>query len=167
VLVEINSSAILVEPIKNHSKAKLTHAYFPLMSHLHKAGVAPCKHVLDNKIPTTMKTLITEKYKMAYELVPPGCHFRNAAKVAIQNFKAHFLSGLLVLLTISLSNYGTSSNHRQNHHQLAPTVQFHSFCLCLCTPQWTIRLQQNVIGTYGVQGPSTEKTDACDLTVGI
>ena len=26
------------------------------------------------------------------ELVPPGCHRRNAAKVAIRNFKAHFLS---------------------------------------------------------------------------
>jgi hypothetical protein len=27
-------------------------------------------------------------------LVPPGCHRRNAAKVAIRNFKAHFLSVL-------------------------------------------------------------------------
>jgi hypothetical protein len=39
-----------------------------------------------------MKTLITENYKMAYKLVPPGCHHRNVAKVAIRNFKAHFLS---------------------------------------------------------------------------
>ncbi|KAL7483260.1 hypothetical protein ACHAW6_008910 [Cyclotella cf. meneghiniana] len=39
-----------------------------------------------------MKQTITEKYKMKYELVPPGCHQRNAAKVAIQNFKSHFLS---------------------------------------------------------------------------
>ena len=29
---------------------------------------------------------------MELELVPPGCHQRNAAKVAIRNFKAHFLS---------------------------------------------------------------------------
>jgi hypothetical protein len=28
------------------------------------------------------------------ELVPPGCHRYNAAKVAIRNFKAHFLSVL-------------------------------------------------------------------------
>ena len=28
------------------------------------------------------------------ELVPPGCHQRNAAEVAIRNFKAHFLSVL-------------------------------------------------------------------------
>jgi len=41
-----------------------------------------------------MKTIIKDEYKMAMELVPPGCHRRNAAKVAIRNFKAHFLSVL-------------------------------------------------------------------------
>ena len=39
-----------------------------------------------------MKALITNTYKMTYELVPPGCHRRNAAEVAIRNFKSHFLS---------------------------------------------------------------------------
>eukprot|EP00804_Cyclotella_cryptica_P029883 CCRYP_010795-RA/>CCRYP_010795-RA protein AED:0.44 eAED:0.44 QI:0/-1/0/1/-1/1/1/0/166 len=29
---------------------------------------------------------------MTFKLVPPGCHCRNAAKVAIRNFKSHFLS---------------------------------------------------------------------------
>ena len=38
-----------------------------------------------------MKTIIKDKYKMAMELVPPGCHHRNAVEVAIRNFKAHFL----------------------------------------------------------------------------
>ncbi|KAL7482528.1 hypothetical protein ACHAW6_008209, partial [Cyclotella cf. meneghiniana] len=92
VLVEINSSAILVEPIKNRSNSELTCAYSLLMSHLHKAGVTPCKHVLDNKISNAMKTLITDMYKMTYKLVPPGCHCRNAAEVAIRNSKSHFLS---------------------------------------------------------------------------
>ena len=39
-----------------------------------------------------MKDLVKNKYKMEYELIPPGCHRCNAAEVAIQNFKAHFLS---------------------------------------------------------------------------
>ena len=39
-----------------------------------------------------MKTVIRDEYKMKLELVPPGCHRRNAAEVAIRNFKAHFLS---------------------------------------------------------------------------
>ena len=39
-----------------------------------------------------MKDHIRDKYKLQMELVPPGCHRRNAAEVAIRNFKAHFLS---------------------------------------------------------------------------
>jgi hypothetical protein len=68
MLVEIDSSAILVETINNHSDAKLTRAYSMLMLRLHKAGVTPYKHVLDNKISTSMKALIIEKYKMVYDL---------------------------------------------------------------------------------------------------
>ena len=32
--------------------------------------------------------------EMEMELVPPGCHRKNAAEVTIRNFKAHFLSVL-------------------------------------------------------------------------
>jgi hypothetical protein len=39
-----------------------------------------------------MKEHIRQQYKFTMELVPPGCHRRNAAEVAIRNFKAHFLS---------------------------------------------------------------------------
>jgi len=39
-----------------------------------------------------MKDIIRTEYKMKMELVPPGYHRRNAAEVAIHNFKAHFLS---------------------------------------------------------------------------
>ncbi len=41
-----------------------------------------------------MKNHIRDTCKLDMELVPPGCHRRNAAKVAIRNFKAHFLSVL-------------------------------------------------------------------------
>ena len=92
VMVDIDSSAILVEPIKNRTDPELTRAYSALITRLHRAGVVPRKHVLDNEISNAMKTLITDTYKMTYELVPPGCHRRNAAEVAIRNFKSHFLS---------------------------------------------------------------------------
>ena len=36
--------------------------------------------------------MIRDEFKMQVEQVPPGCHRQNAAKVTIQNFKAHFLS---------------------------------------------------------------------------
>ena len=39
-----------------------------------------------------MKNHICNTHKFNMELVPPGCHQRNAAEVAIRNFKAHFLN---------------------------------------------------------------------------
>ncbi len=41
-----------------------------------------------------MKNHICDTCKFNMELVPPGCHHRNAAELAIRNFKAHFLSVL-------------------------------------------------------------------------
>eukprot|EP00804_Cyclotella_cryptica_P002928 CCRYP_013287-RA/>CCRYP_013287-RA protein AED:0.38 eAED:0.38 QI:0/0/0/1/1/1/2/0/632 len=92
VMVEINSSAILVEPIKNRTDAELTQAYSVLMLRLQQAGVTPRKHVLDNEVSSAVKDLIRDTYKMTLELVPPGFHRRNAAEVGICNFKLHFLS---------------------------------------------------------------------------
>ena len=64
------------------------------MLRLKLAGIVPKKHVLDNEVSEAMKDVIRTEYKMEMELVPPGCHQRNAAEVAICNFKAHFLSVL-------------------------------------------------------------------------
>ncbi|KAL7525268.1 hypothetical protein ACHAWF_001283, partial [Thalassiosira exigua] len=44
------------------------------------------------EVSESMKELIRSKYNMQLELVSPGCHRRNAAEVAIHNFKSHFLS---------------------------------------------------------------------------
>ncbi len=54
----------------------------------------PQKHVMDNEISKTMKKHIRNECKLTLELVPPGCHRRNAAEAAICNFKSHFLSVL-------------------------------------------------------------------------
>ena len=93
-MVEIDSNAILVEPINSRNDHKLARAYRVLMTRLQQAGIVPKKHILDNEVSEAMKTIIKDEYKMAMELVPPGCHCRNAAEVAIRNFKAHFLSVL-------------------------------------------------------------------------
>jgi hypothetical protein len=39
-----------------------------------------------------MKNHIRDTCKLDMELMPPGCHRCNTAKVAIHNFKVHFLS---------------------------------------------------------------------------
>eukprot|EP00804_Cyclotella_cryptica_P023124 CCRYP_000352-RA/>CCRYP_000352-RA protein AED:0.30 eAED:0.30 QI:0/0/0/0.66/1/1/3/0/473 len=92
VLVDIDSRGILVEPLKSRTDPELTRAYEKLLLRLRLAGIVPKKHVLDNEVSAAMKDLITTKYHMEFELLPPCCHQRNAAEVAIRNFKAHFLS---------------------------------------------------------------------------
>ncbi|KAL7502572.1 hypothetical protein ACHAXN_003578 [Cyclotella atomus] len=94
VMVEIDSNAILVEPMRSRNDGEMIRAYDVLVKRLKNAGVHPKKHVLDNEISENMKQHIREQYKFTLEMVPPGCHRRNAAEVAIRNFKAHFLSVL-------------------------------------------------------------------------
>ena len=92
VMVEIDSNAILVEPMKSRKDEEMIRAYQVLMKRLQRAGIQVKKHVLDNEISTKMQNLIIDEYKVKLEKVPPGCHRRNAAEVAIRNFKSHFLS---------------------------------------------------------------------------
>ena len=92
VMVEVDSNAILVEPMKSRSDDEMKRAYRHLLKRLKRAGVEPKKHVMDNEVSESMKDMIRDEFKMTLELVPPGMHRRNAAEVAIRNFKAHFLS---------------------------------------------------------------------------
>ena len=94
VLVEIDSNPILIEPMKSRKNAEMIRAYDVLVQRLLAANIHPQKHVLNNKILDNMKLPIKETYKFQLEMVPPGSHRRNAATVAIRNFKAHFLSVL-------------------------------------------------------------------------
>jgi hypothetical protein len=116
IMVEINSSAILVEPFKNHTDAELTQAYTNLMLCLHHAGIQPCIHILDNEISQAMKDLILDKYHLTYELAPLGCHCCNAAEVTISNFKSHFLSILAGVASDFPCNYGTNSSPKPKLH---------------------------------------------------
>ena len=90
VMVEIDSNYVLLQPMKNKSDKAMVKAYEDLMKRLQKAGIVPEKHVLDNKCSENSKELIRDTCIL--ELVPPGCHRRNIAEVAIKAFKQHFLS---------------------------------------------------------------------------
>ena len=94
VMVEIDSNAILVEPMNSKKDKEMIRAYDTLILRLKRAGSVPKKHVLDNEVSEAMKNHIRDDLKLNMELVPPGCHRRNAAEVAIRNFKSHFLSVL-------------------------------------------------------------------------
>jgi len=80
--------------MKSRKDEEMIRAYNPLLLRLKRAGIVPKKHVLYNKVSENMKNHIRDTCKINMELVPPGCHRRNAAEVAIRNFKAHFLSVL-------------------------------------------------------------------------
>ena len=95
VMVQINSNATLVEPMKSCKDAEMIRAYDALLNQLKQAGIVPKKHILDNKVSENIKNHIHDTHRFnKMELVPLGCHRRNAAEVAIHNFKAHFLSVL-------------------------------------------------------------------------
>ncbi len=72
VLVEINSNAILVEPMMNCKDAKVIRAYNALLLGLKWAGIVPKQHVLDNEVSENMKNHICDTCKLDMELVPPG-----------------------------------------------------------------------------------------------
>ncbi len=90
-MVKIDRNTILVEPMKNRKDAKMIWSYNALLFQLKQAGNFPKKHVLNNEVSENMKNHIRDRCKLDLELVPPGCHRRNVAKVAECNFKAHFL----------------------------------------------------------------------------
>ena len=60
VMVEIDSNAILVEPLKSRKDPELTRAYKTLMLRLKRAGIVPKKHILDNEVSKAMKEVIRE-----------------------------------------------------------------------------------------------------------
>ncbi len=49
VMVEIDSNAILIEPMKSRKDEEMIRAYNTLLLQLKQAGIVPKKHVLDNK----------------------------------------------------------------------------------------------------------------------
>ena len=62
---------------------------------LKKAGLAPKKHVMVNKVSAGLRECLTETCKL--QLVPPGCHRRNVTKVVIKTLKKYFISILAEL----------------------------------------------------------------------
>ena len=61
VMVEIDSNAILVQPISSRNNHELARAYLVFMTRLLHAGIVPKKHILDNKVLEAMKTIIKDK----------------------------------------------------------------------------------------------------------
>ena len=88
ILCEMDSNAILSEPMRDRKGSEIIRAYKALIHRLKIAGISPKKHILDNECSNEYKEAIRDN-KMEYEFVPKGQHRRNIAEKAIQTFKAH------------------------------------------------------------------------------
>jgi hypothetical protein len=93
VLYTKDDNAILVEPLKNRSEAEQLKAYTTLLTQVGK-GSALSLHWMDNEALAGLKDLLSTKFNLKYQLVPPHIHWCNAAERAIWTFKNHFIAGL-------------------------------------------------------------------------
>jgi hypothetical protein len=84
---------INVVPMKSRSATEWVNAYDSIHQELKVKGFKPKLQTLDNEASTALKNFFTVN-DIAYQLVPPHCHRRNAAERAIRSFKEHFLAGL-------------------------------------------------------------------------
>ena len=85
-VVEIDSNAILIEPMTTHKDKEMKQAYQYLLLCLKRTGIILQKHILSNKVSESKKYMIRDDYNMELELVLLRFHCCNAAEVAIFNF---------------------------------------------------------------------------------
>jgi hypothetical protein len=85
------TNAILVAPFKSRKDVHQMEAYNSIMQRLKERNHHVDLQILDNEASVEYKTLMTAKWKVNYQLVPPHIHRQNAAERDIRTFKAHFL----------------------------------------------------------------------------
>jgi hypothetical protein len=79
--------------MKSRSASEWVKVYDTVHQELAVKGFRPKLKTLDNEASTALKNFLTVN-DIAYQLVPPHCHRRNAAEHAIRTFKEHFVAGL-------------------------------------------------------------------------
>jgi hypothetical protein len=84
---------VKVIPMKSRSASEWVKAYDTIHQELTVKGYKPKLQTLDNEASATMKNFFTVN-DIAYQLVPPHCHRRNAAERAIRTFKEQVVAGL-------------------------------------------------------------------------
>jgi hypothetical protein len=82
-----------VIPMKYRSASEWVKVYDTVHQELTVKGFKQKLQTLDNEASAALKNFFTVNY-IAYQLVPPHCHRRNAAERAIRTFKEHFAAGL-------------------------------------------------------------------------
>jgi hypothetical protein len=84
---------VKVIPMKSRSASEWVKAYDTIPQELRVKDFKPKLQTLDNDASAALKNFFTAN-NIAYQLVPPHCHRRNAAERAVRTFKEHFVTGL-------------------------------------------------------------------------
>jgi hypothetical protein len=84
---------VKVIPMKSRSASEWVKAYDSVHQEITVKGFKPKLQTLDNEASAALKNFFTAN-DIAYQLVPPHCHRRNAAERAIRTFKEHFVAGI-------------------------------------------------------------------------
>jgi hypothetical protein len=79
--------------MKSRSASEWVKTYDSVNQELTIKGLKPKLQTLDNEASVALKNYFTVN-DIAYQLVLPHCHRRNAAERAIRTFKEHFVDGL-------------------------------------------------------------------------
>jgi hypothetical protein len=79
--------------MKSRSASEWVKAYDSIHKELKVKGFKPKLQTLDNEASSALKNYFTVN-DVAYQLVPPHCHRRNAPERANRTFKEHFVAGL-------------------------------------------------------------------------
>jgi hypothetical protein len=126
---------VKVIPMKSRSSSEQVKLYDSIHQELTVKGFKPKLQTLDNEASAALKKFFTAN-DVDYQLVPPHCHRRNAAKLAIRTFKEHFVAGLFsVDPTFPFHSWDRLLPHAENtlnilrtsrlHPQLSAAAHFH------------------------------------------
>jgi hypothetical protein len=124
---------IKVVPMKSRSASESVKTFDIIRQELTVKGFEPKLQTLDNVISLTVKNYFTVKI-IAYQLVPPQCHRRNAAERAIRTFKeTNVLMGQTLATSGNHNKYpadisSASAALRRRALPLTRGLQQNSFC---------------------------------------
>ena len=130
--------SIYAVKIKNGKTASLEQGLMKLYADLHKAGINPLLHQLDNETSKELRKEI-EKNELDYQIASQGDHQLNSAERAIQTFKSHFIAIL----------YGTDSSFPAK--QWDRLIKQAVMTLNMCQPfhiNWKLSAHQQVWGNF-------------------
>jgi hypothetical protein len=95
VCYDYDTNSISTAVTKSRKGYEIRDVTIRMLDKLTQSGHPPQLHILDNEASDMLKQTLS-KHKIAYQLVPPHLHRRNAAERAIQTFKNHFITTLCI-----------------------------------------------------------------------